>query len=203
MTTEHVLWQVMPAHTPLLARHCAHCAQLRPFQCHERFRINGQKRKLDIWLIYKCSDCGATWNVEIASRVSPQDIPSATLRAMEANDASLAWHYAFDASTLKHSGAEIQYPSDYRVLGEAIDWKSGAEVLSLDLEFPFRFDLRLDRLLQQQLFLTRTQIHRLASIGAIQTIPLVDIARHKVREPHLQITVHCGVIRDLFGTDPQ
>lgn len=143
MTTKHVRWQVMPAHTPLLGRHCAHCDQFRPFRCHERFRINSQKRKLDVWLIYQCAACGATWNMEIATRVRPQDIAPSQFRAMEANDAALAWYYAFDVPTLRRSGAQIQYPMDYHVLGQAIDWESEERLLTLELEF--RFDLRLDR----------------------------------------------------------
>lgn len=200
MTTNPVRWQVMPAHTPLLAHHCAHCEQRRSFQCHERFRINGQKRKLDVWLIYKCSDCGATWNLEIAARVSPQDIPPSQLRAMEANDAALAWHYAFDVPTLRRSGAQIQYPTDYHVRGPAIDVESEDGVLIVELEFPFRFDLRLDRLLQQQLALSRTQIHRLAASGAIVSAPLVDIARHKVRESLLRVAIdRCAVRASMEG----
>ncbi len=200
MTTKHVRWQVMPAHTPRLARHCAHCDQLRPFQCHERFRINAQKRKLDVWLLYKCSVCGATWNLEIAARVSPQDIEPSQLRSMEANDAALAWYYAFDVPTLRRSGAEIQYPTDYQVLGQAIDWELEERLLTVELEFPFRFDLRLDRLLQQQLSRPRTQIHRLAASGAIVSEPVVDIKRHKIRDTRLQITIDPCAVRAVMGS---
>lgn len=76
--------------------------------------------------------------MEIATRLGPEDIPSAKLRAMKANDGNLAWQYAFDDPTLKRSGADIPYPTDYDVLGPIIDWQWEGGVLFLDLvSFPF------------------------------------------------------------------
>ncbi|NMP24365.1 DUF1062 domain-containing protein [Sulfobacillus sp. DSM 109850] len=150
---------------------------------------------MDIWLIYKCSDCGATWNMEIAARVSPKDIPPSQLRAMEANDAVLAWGYAFDVPTLRQSGAQIEYPTEYHVLGPAIEWAADEGVLTIELEFPFRFDLRLDRFLQQQFSVSRAQVHRLALSGAIMTKPVVDITRHKIRESRLNLTIDRPAVR--------
>ena len=149
------------------------------------------------WLIYKCPHCGTTWNLEIASRVRPQDIPPSQLHAMELNDTTLAWHYAFDIPTLRRSGAQIQYPTDYHIAGEAIDMTKGG-LLTVELEFPFPFDLRLGRLLQQQLCLSRTQVHRLAISGALSTKPFVDITRHKVREPRLQIIIDRHALRAMI-----
>ena len=40
-----------------------------------RFRVNANKNKLDVWLIYQCKKCKHTLNIPIYERVSPQKIP--------------------------------------------------------------------------------------------------------------------------------
>lgn len=47
--------------------------------------------------------------------------------------------------------------------------------MTLELKFPYRFDLRLDELLQQQLSRPQAQIHRLATNRAIASEPAVDV----------------------------
>ena len=47
-----VTWRVVPLHTPRVIRRCSRCDTTRNFACTEKFRVNAQKRLLDVWLIY-------------------------------------------------------------------------------------------------------------------------------------------------------
>lgn len=190
MTIQSVRWQVLPVHPPALARLCARCNQERPFHCQQRFRINGQKRKLDVWLIYHCAYCHTTWNLEIIARAHPEALSSELLSALESNDTAVAWHYAFDKPTLRRSGAKIQYPDEYLVTGPSVRWDSIEPLVTITIESPYCFDLRLDRLLQQQLSLSRTTILRLAENGAITSPSGIEIQRHKIRETHLEVIIN-------------
>ncbi len=57
--TLRVTWRVTPLQPPLVRRHCSRCAAARAFACSLKFRTNAQKKRLDVWLIYRCSACAA------------------------------------------------------------------------------------------------------------------------------------------------
>ena len=65
------MWEVKARTVPLLKRKCNHCDSNR-FYCSEKFRINAQKKNIDIWLIYRCIKCDSTFNMTIISRSKPE-----------------------------------------------------------------------------------------------------------------------------------
>ena len=79
---------------PAAHSYCKHCKRKQPFICSGRFRVNAQKKSLDVWLIYKCLICGATWNLTVLSRVNPRAIPLELLQGFQDNDPELAARYA-------------------------------------------------------------------------------------------------------------
>jgi len=58
--------------TPPAIKHCKKCGRKTEYVCSGLFRVNAQRKYLDIWLIYKCSDCDCTWNMTIYSRINPK-----------------------------------------------------------------------------------------------------------------------------------
>ena len=66
-----------------------------------RFRVNANKNKLDVWLIYQCKKCKHTLNIPIYERVSPQKIPKKLYEGFLANDEELALRYAADSALFK------------------------------------------------------------------------------------------------------
>ena len=83
-------WAVSVSGTPKLLRYCKKCGEKRHFLSSERFRINAQQSKLDIWLIYRCEKCDCTFNLEIHSKISPHSLPASRYERYLNNDASLA-----------------------------------------------------------------------------------------------------------------
>ena len=67
-----IVWKIECAGLPTAERHCKKCGAWRAFECSGCFRVNAQKRMLDVWLIYKCPECDDTWNMTVLSRVAPQ-----------------------------------------------------------------------------------------------------------------------------------
>ena len=67
-----IIWKIEPLGLPLVLRHCKKCGKTSEFSCSGQFRVNAQRKYLDIWLIYKCAKCDTTWNAAVYSRVSPQ-----------------------------------------------------------------------------------------------------------------------------------
>ncbi|WP_243015095.1 DUF1062 domain-containing protein, partial [Brevibacillus borstelensis] len=50
---------------PPAIKYCKKCGKKTEYVCSGLFRVNAQCKYLDIWLIYKCSNCDSTWNMTI------------------------------------------------------------------------------------------------------------------------------------------
>ncbi len=81
---------------------CARCGRKTTFISTRRFRVNANKSKLDVWLIYQCQKCKHTLNIPIYERITPQKIPKELYVGFLANDEDLAIQYASDAALFKH-----------------------------------------------------------------------------------------------------
>jgi len=81
------------ARTPSpVVRRCARCDGPREFVSSGRFRVNAQKKRLDVWLVFKCAACDATWNATVHERARAAELPD--LDGYHANDAALAARWA-------------------------------------------------------------------------------------------------------------
>lgn len=80
---------------------CGHCGKKAVFVSTRRFRVNANKNKLDVWLIYQCKKCKHTLNIPIYERILPQKIPQELYEGFLANDEDLAVRYGSDAAFLK------------------------------------------------------------------------------------------------------
>lgn len=82
---------------------CGRCGKKTTFVSTRRFRVNANKNKLDVWLIYQCKKCKHTLNIPIYERVSPQKIPRELYEGFLANDEELAIRYGADAAFLRRN----------------------------------------------------------------------------------------------------
>ena len=87
---------------------CGRCRKKMPFFSTRKFRINANKNKLDIWLIYQCSKCRHTLNIPLFERISPQKIPSNLYALFLDNDEDLATKYASDRAFLKSKHFQVE-----------------------------------------------------------------------------------------------
>src|SRR4051812_26733389 len=60
-----------------------------------KFRVNANKRRLDVWLIYHCASCECSWNLEVVARAMPEEIGTERLDAFQRNDPITAQRCAF------------------------------------------------------------------------------------------------------------
>lgn len=88
MKTEYI-WKIKVNNTPALKRKCNRC-DCNSFYCSNKFRMNAQKRNLDVWLIYRCAACDSTYNLTILSRTKPERIDKELFRKFLENDENLA-----------------------------------------------------------------------------------------------------------------
>ena len=91
---------------PTVVKYCKKCRKKAEFASSGAFRVNAQRKSLDVWLIYKCKKCNTTWNLTILSRVASGAIPPELLCGFLDNDTELAIRYATDIALIKRNGAE-------------------------------------------------------------------------------------------------
>lgn len=163
-----VTWRITPLQPPRPRRHCGSCKATTPFISSGRFRTNAQKKRLDIWLIYRCAVCDETWNMPIVERFPVAHIPPDQLQSFLRNDPVTATRHAFDLSLLaRHS---VQIDQDMAVTVEKhIDASNFADAAYLEiaiaLSLPCR--LRLDALLAREIDVTRSALLRAYEAGVV------------------------------------
>ena len=175
-----VTWRVTPLQPPLVRRHCSRCSGDMAFACSMKFRTNAQKKRIDVWLIYRCSTCDEVWNLPIFERVATSDIAPDAFDAIARNDAALTLRHASDRARLARHGVTLEPPEfsirKSRDAGCAIS--AGAIAITLALALPC--GLRLDRVLSGELGISRTQLNRLLDGGALCLSPMT---RKALRAP--------------------
>jgi len=149
-----VSWRVLPVRTPRVLRTCPRCNTRREFASSDRFRVNASGRRLDVWLIYRCVSCDFTWNLTVMERRTPESIGAARLQAFLQNDPCAAWSCAFDGALLGRAGAQLEGSTPVAV--ERAPLVAGW--VSVQLAVPFPVQVRLDRLLAQELRVPRSGI---------------------------------------------
>ena len=167
-----VLWKVIPTCPPRIIRPCERCGRPRSFSCSEKFRVNANQKRLDAWLIYKCTSCDRTWNCTILSRVDAREVDRCLLGRLQANHRPTAWAYAFDYGLLRRNGVEVEPTIAYTIVGEDLQLDGSSHscvTVLLTAEQPLL--VRIDALLAKKLGLSRAQLGALFSSGGATIDP--------------------------------
>ena len=182
-------WRIIPTSTPTVLKKCTKCNKKMEFYCSERFRVNANSSRVDIWLIYKCIKCDSTWKLTIKKGIRPQDIPRQLFDQYISNDKSLAWTYAFDRNFLKQNDCTVQYSN----VGYTIE---GLEDLCMPMHVKitsqFSFDLKLSALLAGVLGISVSKLQTYVRAEAVTSD--CDIMKYRIRAD-LDVYFHC----DLFA----
>lgn len=175
-----ITWQIAPKNTPLIIRHCSKCNQKMAFYCSEKFRMNGNHTRIDIWLIYKCTKCDKTLKLTIDKGIKPHDISSALFDSFTHNDEKLAWDYAFDRDFLRGNDCVVDYTHvQYDVEGfRPKVWDSH---MSIHLKSKYYFDVKLSVLLAGVLGISVGKLRRIVGEGLITTNSACDIMKYRIR----------------------
>ncbi|MBZ9797151.1 DUF1062 domain-containing protein [Mesorhizobium sp. ES1-4] len=156
-------WTIAPEIAPRPLINCNRCGGLKAYRCSGKFRVNANGKRIDAWLIYRCSGCDNSWNFGIFERRNRRDIEPALLAALESNDPELARRHAFDVVALRNKVGRVEEFSDAIVDKQALgDRKGGGgTILELRLELEMPTSLRLDRLLANELGISRSRLQTL------------------------------------------
>lgn len=155
-----ITWRLVPLTSPLVQRRCTRCEVKRAFASSDKFRVNAQQKRLDVWLIYKCTHCNATWNSTIKSRVLPQELDPELYQAFLNNDPEVAQRYAFDLEILRRNDVEVDPDVEYAIEGPSVEAMSG-DAVRIDIDPGLMTSVRLGHFLKKALGISSQGLKRL------------------------------------------
>jgi len=162
----------MPRVAPQPWLTCCRCDCLRPFRSSDKVRVNANGKRLDAWLIYRCTGCDSTWKRPLLERQSVRDIDPAVLDALQGNDSRWVRRRAFDIGDLKRWSDRVEefaaVDVEKRLLATGA---TGSTRVEIQLTVPVPTCLRTDRLLANELDLSRSRIQALQAGGLLTVSP--------------------------------
>ena len=184
MRTEYI-WEIKVKNTPVLKRKCNRCSSNR-FYCSNKFRMNAQKRNIDVWLIYRCVECDSTYNLSILSRIKPELIKKDLFLKFSENDENLAWEYAFSSETAWKNGVELDYSSvEYEIQHDNISvndiLNAEDDIVAFKIQTHFEFGLKLSSVIRHCLRLSANRLDQVIKAEAIFTPEGYPIKKHRVK----------------------
>ena len=173
-----IIWEVQSLSLLPVLKYCKKCGRKNLFACSRQFRVNAQRRYLDIWLIYKCCDCNTTWNATVYSRISPQSIKPQLLDGFYKNDNKLVEKYAMDSQFLQENGVEVGLPQ-YSVIGDCF---SLDETVQLEIKNKYSLSVKVSSVVRSKLLLSEKEYLQLITSGKIKSFPTQDLKKCKLKE---------------------
>ncbi len=180
-----VRWTISPQTAPQPWIACSGCGCLKPFRSSGKVRLNANGRKLDAWLIYKCTDCDKTWNRTLFERRNVRDLSASTLAALQDSDPDWVRLQEFDVDGLKRYAQRIDWSPDAVVRKEMIQRLDGWTTLEIELTAECAASLRLDRLLASELTISRRRLQTLHEDGKLKV--------HSGRDDALRRHIRAGM----------
>lgn len=186
--------------TPLLIKKCSHCDSDR-FYCSDKFRMNAQKKNIDVWLIYRCVKCDNTCNLTLLSRSKPDLIDKTLFHSFSMNDKDTAWKYAFSTEMERKNNLRLDYDSvEYEVipntsLEDLLNLSN--EVIKIHIKCKFEFDLKLSSLIRRCFSLSANQVKRMFEDGIITITSNKPPQKHKVKDGDMILIQREGLSKSI------
>jgi len=186
-----VQWTIIPRSAPEPWLNCNRCRGTTRFRTSGKIRLNANGKRVDAWLIYKCTSCDNTWNRPVLERRHVSTIDPHLLASLQANDPELSRRLAFETLPRK---LKVEHFDDATVRKEVVS-ESVRPACRLEIVcvVPETTGLRLDRLLATELRLSRSRIQNMQNAGHLAACP--EGLRRPLRDG-LQVRIELGGVQD-------
>lgn len=199
-----VTWTVTPVEYQRIAKRCPSCKIKRDFTPSGAFRVNSQKKVLDVWSIYKCTHCDYTWNISLFARLNVSKIDRQLYHRLMTNDAATVQHFASDIAILKRNNAELSGRPDFTVQERWPVSITAHQRVRVRVRIPRSFQVNLLSILKQQLMLSAGEIQRRVEAGQIAgvTMKLLKSRKLKTAEYEFQLSAETLFARRRIALCP-
>ncbi|HEI9768981.1 TPA: DUF1062 domain-containing protein [Morganella morganii] len=176
-----VTWIVTPVGYQRIAKRCPSCNIKRDFTPSGAFRVNSQKKVLDVWSIYKCTHCDYTWNISLFSRLHFSKINRQLYHRLMTNDAATVQHFASDIAMLKRNNAELSGWPDFTVQEHWPVSITTHQRFCVSVRIFRSFQVSLLSILKHQLMLSTGEIQRRVEARQIYGVTMKMLKSRKLK----------------------
>lgn len=205
-TFKRFTWEVIPLNTPLLKKKCSKCRNSNLYYCSDKFRLNSQKKRLDVWLVYKCTKCDDTCNITILSRTRQELIGKELYQKFNNNDEKTAWKYAFDIETFRKNSREADYNNvEYNIIYEPFTLEEIScmepETIEFEIKTEYELDMRLTTLIKKCLNLSSGQLEKLLNANIFTISSPVSVKKCRVKD-RIKVFIHKKELDKYLNKNP-
>jgi hypothetical protein len=169
-----VQWTIIPANAPQPWLNCNRCRSTMPFRTSGKIRMNANGKRVDAWLIYKCTSCDSTWNRPILERRQVSTIAPRLFASLQVSDPEICRRLAFENWPRK---LKVEHFDDVTVRKEVVcETVRPADRLEIICVVAETTGLRVDRLLANELRLSRSRVRSMQDAGHLAAWP-ADLSR--------------------------
>ncbi|WP_167956147.1 DUF1062 domain-containing protein [Anaerosporobacter faecicola] len=160
-------YEIVPEESYEVIRNCSGCGCKSHYKNTNRFRVNANGNRIDVWLIYQCEKCKHTWNLTIYERQRPEEIPSTEYQKFLSNDSMTAMKYGTNRNLFMKNHGDIDWKNHpYQIVGEITEGqrKAGNQLLITN---PYDLKIRTDKVIAEVLGISRSQEKELEKNASI------------------------------------
>lgn len=166
---EEYLWDITPKTTPVVRKNCPKCNEKTNYINSKKFRVNANKSNIDIWLIYQCEKCKASWNMEIYERANTGSINPNKYNEFMQNNEELAEQYVFNIDIHNKNKVDLRIKDvEYEVKKIKLhEEEASKNEISIKIECNYPCGIRIDKLLSDNLSISRKNVKEMYESGKI------------------------------------
>ena len=163
-------YRMIPEQSFDIIYQCSGCGCKTSFKNTNRFRVNANGNKLDVWLIYQCSKCKHTKNLAIYERLNPAKIPQTEYQRYLANDEELALEYGTNSSFFRKNQVEVDNENIFYHYENNGDEQEPAfcEGDRIVIQNPYGLRIRPEKIAAEVLKVSRSRIKKLLDTKKIE-----------------------------------
>jgi hypothetical protein len=152
-------WVVRRTRLPLLSLRCADCRSESATTGEGRFRVNANRKLLDVWLLVRCVSCDRTSKLTVHERTPVRSFDPAGLHGYRVNDPELVASTLLDPLLAHRHHFTLDWTGAWR-LDTPPAWPGTAWPVQVGVLFEDPVPVRPERLIAYGLGLSRSETLR-------------------------------------------
>ena len=160
-------WLVRPTDFPTIRRRCRTCPSTE-YRTQGRFRVNANRKLLDVWLLALCVQCGETVKLTVLERVPVRSIKPTVLDGFHDNAPALAAKLLADPQLAHRNDVALDWTDAWTLETIPVELPK-ADILDVSVHFVEDIPIRLTTLIATGLELSRAEVTKRTAAGLISS----------------------------------
>jgi hypothetical protein len=160
-------WLVRPTDLPIIRRRCRICPSTE-YRTHGLFRVNANRKLLDVWLLALCVRCDQTVKLTVLERVPVRSMEPTMLDGFHANARALAAKVLADPRLAHRNDVVLDWTDAWTLETSPVELPK-SDILHVSVHFTQRIPIRPTTLIATGLKLSRTEVTKHIAAGRISS----------------------------------